>query len=267
MAVDIDIDIFNHSIADIVPVLDALRFPHVFATGYVPLRCAWNPGCPAEIFPRTPISKGPPVRRAAEKNYADAWRAIFPDEPVPAVVGAPSSSHFAVTGERIRMRTLEEWERMRRWVLETKLEDDVSAKIVEHMWHVMMHMPSVYCPPASDCYCNTLGHCNITCSTGSCEGRYRLPPQTDVPEHWPREGGGKDGWPVPGWNESKGVGTSPDKNEEKDEEKGEKGEKGHPEDTKVTDDGRKSIPVAVQGEWKPQAQEKEEGEARKESDQ
>lgn len=110
-----------------------------------------------------------------------------------------------------------------------------------------MQMPSVYCPPADKCYCNVFGHCNITCSLGNCEGRYFLPPQADVPQDWPNLGGGKDGWPVPGWNKGKGEPKTGDKKESV-EEKIENDKADH-------DDGKKKIPVAVQGEWKPEAQE------------
>ncbi|KAI5283703.1 hypothetical protein KEM54_001918 [Ascosphaera aggregata] len=176
---------------------------------------------------------------------------FFPDKPVPAVVGAPSSSQFAVTRDRIKKRGKNEYVRIRQWLIDTELEDDVSAKILEYVWH-------------EQCYCNIYNHCNLTCSLGNCDGRYILPPQTDVPEGWPDLGNGKDGWPVVGWNEPKGeerrAKAETDKQEEeevlkeKDEEKSVRKWKDgkNEEEEEQQDKTHYKITVEKQREWKPE---------------
>ncbi|KGM91642.1 uncharacterized protein PADG_12212 [Paracoccidioides brasiliensis Pb18] len=189
-------------IYDAVPIIQSLRLPHVFSAGYAPLRCAWIPGCPDELYPLNPIEKGPEDRRLTEAAYASAFETMLPNTPVPSVVGAPCSSQFAVTRDQVRKRSKLTYERIRLWAMETVLPDRISGRILEYMWHIIMQMPAVYCPPAAQCYCMTFGLCNLTCSRiTSCEKRYILPKVATVPNGWPEEGGGRNGWPVPGWNE------------------------------------------------------------------
>ncbi|KAK2742749.1 hypothetical protein FQN55_007690 [Onygenales sp. PD_40] len=128
---------------DSVPILTSLRLPHVYSVGYAPLRCAWVPGCPDEIHPLNPSltsltinpSEEVPDRLKAEAAYASAFQEIFPNARVPSVVGAPCSSQFAVTRERVRMRGRAEYERVRRWLVETELEDRVAGRVLEYLWH------------------------------------------------------------------------------------------------------------------------------------
>ncbi|PGH06543.1 hypothetical protein GX51_02368 [Blastomyces parvus] len=205
-----DIMIFMHSnryqwhnddpMYDAIPIIQSLRLDHVFKVGYAPLRCTWIPGCPAELHPLNPTDAGPENRQRSEAAYAAAFEKMLPNIPVPSVVGAPCSSQFAVTREQVRKRSKESYELIRRWVMETDLPDAVCGRVMEYMWHIIMQMPPVYCPPAAECYCMTFGLCNLTCnSVVRCENRYILPNISRVPEGWPEKGGGENGWPVPGW--------------------------------------------------------------------
>ncbi|KAG5294532.1 DUF3431 superfamily domain-containing protein [Histoplasma ohiense] len=207
-----DVMIFMHSnryqwhnddpIYDAVPIIQSLRLPHVYKVGYAPLRCTWIPGCPAELHPLNPTDTGPEDRQRSEVEYAAAFEKMLPNTPVPPVVGAPCSSQFAVTKNQVMKRSKESYELIRRWVMETDLPDAVCGRVMEYMWHIIMQMPPVYCPPAAECYCMTFGLCNLTCSSvAKCENRYILPTHSRIPEGWPEEGGGGNGWPSPGWNE------------------------------------------------------------------
>ncbi|EGC49602.1 conserved hypothetical protein [Histoplasma capsulatum var. duboisii H88] len=207
-----DVMIFVHSnryqwhnddpIYDAVPIIQSLRLPHVYKVGYAPLRCTWIPGCPAELHPLNPTDTGPEDRQRSEIEYAAAFEKMLPNMPVPPVVGAPCSSQFAVTRNQVMKRSKESYELIRRWVMETDLPDAVCGRVMEYMWHIIMQMPPVYCPPAAECYCMTFGLCNLTCSSvAKCENRYILPTHSRIPEGWPEEGGGENGWPSPGWNE------------------------------------------------------------------
>ncbi|EEH05874.1 conserved hypothetical protein [Histoplasma capsulatum G186AR] len=187
---------------DAVPIIQSLRLPHVYKVGYAPLRCTWIPGCPAELHPLNPTDTGPEDRQRSEVEYAAAFEKMLPNTPVPPVVGAPCSSQFAVTRNQVMKRSKESYELIRRWVMETDLPDAVCGRVMEYMWHIIMQMPPVYCPPAAECYCMTFGLCNLTCSSvAKCENRYILPTHSRIPEGWPEEGGGGNGWPAPGWNE------------------------------------------------------------------
>ncbi|KAI1954971.1 hypothetical protein LOZ12_000851 [Ophidiomyces ophidiicola] len=178
-----------------------LRLPYVQSVGYAPLRCTWVPGCPAELHPLDPSPDGVPARVAAERAYKSAFKALLPDMSVPGSVGATCSSQFAVTRERVRARRRSDYERMRRWLARTNLEDAISGRVMEYTWHIIMGMPPVYCPPAGECYCITFGVCKLNCTIARCKKRYILPTYAKIPDGWPDRGGGDNGWPMPGWND------------------------------------------------------------------
>lgn len=67
--------------------------------------------------------------------YKHAFEYLFPGMPVPEEVGASCCAQFAVTAEKIRERPKKDYERYRRWLLETKLTDDLSGRIMEYSWH------------------------------------------------------------------------------------------------------------------------------------
>lgn len=203
-----DVSIFIHSLRyqwhnedpmyDGVPVLKRLRLPHVQSRGYVALRCTWTMGCPAELHPTSP-TRGSDDRSQNEAAYGAVFALFFPDTPVPDTVGAHCSSQFAVSRDRIHSRPVLFYEKVRRWLLETDLEDQISGRIVEYMWHIIFGMEAVDCQHAGECFCETFGLCNLTCSESACEKRYRLPMFATIPKGWPEVGPGRDGWPERGW--------------------------------------------------------------------
>jgi hypothetical protein len=175
-------------------VLKSLQLPHVQKRGYVALRCSWTMGCPAELHPTKP-STGDDDRSQNERAYADVFKRFFPDQPVPDVVGAHCSSQFAVSRDRIREQPKAFYEKIRRWLLETQLEDQISGRVIEYMWHMIFGMPSVDCQDAGECFCQTFGLCDLKCDRGGCENRYHLPKYSTIPKGWPEVGPGTDGWP------------------------------------------------------------------------
>ncbi|KAM5478287.1 hypothetical protein McanCB56680_006537 [Microsporum canis] len=182
-------------------IISKLRLPAVVKTGYTPLRCTWIPGCPVELHPLKPVDEGPIVRQQTELAFATVFKTIFPGAEVPAEVGATCSSQFAATREQIMLRPKADYERIRRWLIETELPDDISGRIMEYMWHIIMQKKPVYCPPAGECYCFTFGLCDLKCTPARCEKQYVLPTYAAVPDGWPEKGGGENGWPKPGWNQ------------------------------------------------------------------
>lgn len=183
---------------DGVPVLKRLKLDHVQRRGYVALRCSWTMGCPAELHPLHP-SASKDDRSQNEAAYATAFRHLFPGDPVPEVVGAHCSSQFAVSRDRIHARPRVFYEKVRNWIEETELEDQISGRVVEYMWHIIFGMDAVDCMDAGECFCKTFGLCNLTCSRSECEKRYQLPRYATIPEGWPEVGPGTDGWPDKNW--------------------------------------------------------------------
>jgi hypothetical protein len=183
---------------DGVPVLRRLRLEHVKKRGYVSLRCTWEKGCPAELAPLHPFARNDD-RSRAEQAYAAVFRRLFPHDEVPSLIGAHCSSQFAVSRGRVRSRPKKQYERIRDWLLETDLNDQVSGRILEYMWHIIFRMQAIDCQDAGECFCQTFGLCNLTCDREKCKKRYWLPDYATMPEAWPDEGPGTNGWPERGW--------------------------------------------------------------------
>jgi hypothetical protein len=119
---------------------------------------------------------------------------MFPGEAVPEVVGAGCCSQFAVSASRVRERPLADYQRVRRWLIETSLPDNVSGRIMEYIWHLLFGMESVLCPGVEECYCRVFGKCGLprgSCEVGRCEGQWFLPGYPGgegLPEGWPERG-------------------------------------------------------------------------------
>lgn len=72
---------------------------------------------------------------SASWYYKEAFESLFPGEQVPEEVGAPCCAEFAVADRVIRQRPRSDYERYRRWLIETDLSDYVSGRILEYSWH------------------------------------------------------------------------------------------------------------------------------------
>ena len=119
------------------------------------LRCTLSPGCPDEIQPGRNDEE-----RKAERAFAGAWNYMFGNSSaVPDVIAEPCCAQFAVSRDRVRERKREEYIRYQQWLLETDLEDDVSGRVVEYMWHMFFGKDPVYCPDVFECYCRQFGWC------------------------------------------------------------------------------------------------------------
>lgn len=119
-------------------LLSRLRIAHVRNEGYVNLRCVWTLDCPAEIRPNYEAA----IVSAEDKSKAGAYhrkafQELFPGRPMPDIIGSSCCVQFAVTREKIRERPRSDYESYRRWLLETRLADDISGRILEYSWHSM----------------------------------------------------------------------------------------------------------------------------------
>lgn len=123
-----------------VESLNSLNVKFVQRNGYANLRCLHNPGCPDEIQPfREPMDES----RTTETVFAAAWREIFVNDDVPEVVGVACCAQFAVSRQQILKRTKVEYLRMHRWLMNTELDDEISGRVFEYLWHIIFGQESV----------------------------------------------------------------------------------------------------------------------------
>ncbi|KAL8921788.1 MAG: hypothetical protein Q9208_005545 [Pyrenodesmia sp. 3 TL-2023] len=131
---------------DNVDALRTLRIAFVQQNGYANLRCNWNPGC--ELPHRKNKHIKPEVWR---EIFAGASRSVFSlkekgvseDDYVPGEVGAACCAQFAVSKERVLQRPLSDYEGFRNWVIDTKMNDAMSGRVLEFLWHVIFGMDAV----------------------------------------------------------------------------------------------------------------------------
>ncbi|KAJ2897445.1 hypothetical protein MKZ38_004676 [Zalerion maritima] len=181
-------------------LLQRFNFTYLGEQGYVNLRCVWTLGCPAEIHPLEDagLLEFEEVSRTARKDYAGAFRELFPGQEVPSEVGVPCCSQFGVSRLSIMKRPREDYIRYRDWLLNTKLDDGVSGRVLEYSWHIIFGKNATHCPDAEECYCRVYGLCDMKgpCDETGCQGWYTLPQFANLPVGWPRMGwDGEDrGW-------------------------------------------------------------------------
>ena len=124
---------------DILPALQNLNPAYIHRVGYANLRCTWLLGCPAEIRPfedETPEGQPPKGDLFTTKEiFKRAFEQLMPDVPVPSKVGVSCCSQFAVTGETVRRRPVEDYIRYRQWLIETNFSDDLSGRVLEYAFH------------------------------------------------------------------------------------------------------------------------------------
>jgi hypothetical protein len=148
------------------------------------MRCAWALGCPAEV-----LLDDPQEDHETSKQFRTAFIELFPDRAaagdIPSVVAASCCAQFAITAAKLREKPRSEYERLRDWLINTPLKDDISGRVMEYSWHMFFGRPDVHCPDAKTCYCDVFGLCDLeNCSQGECEGRYSLPPYSNAPQDW-----------------------------------------------------------------------------------
>lgn len=164
---------------DNVRVLSRLQLSYVEKEGYVNLRCAWRPGCPSETRPfeaaTGPLSDERGLRTGP--FFAGAFKELLPDLVVPDEVGVACCAQFALSRERILRRPKDEYQRLRQWLYDTDLQDRISGRIFEYLWHskIILHLVSVSLSVFCDLRCH---------EQGACES-HPFPKYSTLPEGWP----------------------------------------------------------------------------------
>ncbi|MCJ1372349.1 hypothetical protein MMC20_003573 [Loxospora ochrophaea] len=163
---------FNDTTHSNVDAVRALRLPYVQEQGYVNLRCGPIPGCTGGIHPATTTADlndnnssnmttpDPfPPQTTISLAIRDAWQYIFPSTPLPDDLAVACCAQFAVTREQVHARGRDVYERFFEWVRETELDDSVSGRAAEYLWHVLFGKENVHCPAQEICYCEVYGRC------------------------------------------------------------------------------------------------------------
>lgn len=71
--------------------------------------------------------------------------------PVPTEVATPCCGQFAVARWQVLKREKSEYERYRKWLMETELEDAESGRVFEYMWHIIFGRDAVFCEQYETC--------------------------------------------------------------------------------------------------------------------
>jgi len=162
-----DISIFTHAHRwawhnndlldkDMAMIIRHLNPDRVIREGYMNLRCHWYPGCPGWLKTHAKEKDG---EKEEELLVAAAWKELFPTEQMPDVLAQPCCSQFALSRERIRVLPRREYERLRQWLLNTKLRDSMSGRIFEYVWQWIWAGKSALCPSMHECYCDGFSAC------------------------------------------------------------------------------------------------------------
>jgi len=160
---------------DNVVAMRSLQLKYVKKKGFVNLRCNWNPGCTKigrsnshitkeiwyDIFDHTstPIynsgtngSAALPAFSKVEDREKDLYMGAMN-------IWTTCCAQFAVSREQIYKRPLEDYVRIRQWIIDTEQTDAQSGRVMEFLWHVIFGKPGVFCPDQDICYCDVYGRC------------------------------------------------------------------------------------------------------------
>ena len=84
--------------------------------------------------------------------------------PAGGVIATPSGGEFVVADWAVRKRRKEEYEALRRFVIEesqaTALDDQMVREMFDTIWHVIFGLPAVYCEDEYTCACERFGRCS-----------------------------------------------------------------------------------------------------------
>jgi hypothetical protein len=173
-------------------MLRSLQIPYLLSQGYSNLRCVWTLGCPSELKPSNVPQEMPADLKAAKTTeiaYPAAFKALFPGEDLPEVIGVACCAQLAVTRQKVLERPISDYHRYRNWIMQTSLDDHISGRVLEYSWHLIFGKKAVHCPNAKECYCKTYGLCDLECNEeGKCGERWPYPPFSTLPTGWPTNG-------------------------------------------------------------------------------
>lgn len=155
--------------------LSSLNLAFVQKEGYVNLRCAWKPGCLASHRKNAHITEEiwqymfwnssfqtqsqNPDTGETDSTDTHSLENNYENPPFPGEIGAPCCAQFAVSRTQVLRRRKEEYERYRKWIIETELSDAKSGRTMEFLWHIIFGKEAIFCPDPDLCYCEAYGRC------------------------------------------------------------------------------------------------------------
>ena len=142
--------------SDMATAVRRLNADYVRRQGYMNLRCHMQPGCSDNL--RLDATKKD-VHKPEVLIFRKVWDQLHPGQPLPKTLSAPCCAQFAVSGDRIRSISRDQYRAWRTWLLETELESGVSGRVWEYMWHYIFTGKSDLCPTTHACYCGGFGVC------------------------------------------------------------------------------------------------------------
>lgn len=146
-------DLLDSDSSKMVKYLNSGR---VIREGYMNMRCHLDPGCPAHIHPATDSED---INVPEATIIGHAWQELFPGRPVPDVLSQPCCAQLAVSRERIRALSKEQYSFFRDWLLASQLEDRLTGRVFEYIWQYIWTGEYEFCPDEYVCYCDGYGVC------------------------------------------------------------------------------------------------------------
>jgi Protein of unknown function (DUF3431) len=136
----------------------SLQLKFVKQNGYVNLRCNWNPGCTeignsnihvtGEIWQQIFGNTSTPIYNT-ETNGPAALHGVSSIENqekglyVMMNISTPCCAQFAVSREQIYARPLQDYVKIRQWLIDTEKDDAHSGRVMEYLWHIIFGRKSV----------------------------------------------------------------------------------------------------------------------------
>jgi hypothetical protein len=146
---------------DAAQMIRAMRDDHIAREGYFNVRCEHNPGCPNWLHLDRPEVDFDKVFKPEERIYTvQIWKDLWGSTArVPQTLSQPCCAQFAVTRERIRLNPLTTYIHVRDWILNVRLSDHDSGRVMEYTWQYLFTRLYENCPPVNKCACSGYGMC------------------------------------------------------------------------------------------------------------
>ncbi|GAM85486.1 hypothetical protein ANO11243_034930 [Dothideomycetidae sp. 11243] len=136
---------------DAVEVIRRLDSEHVMREGYVNLNCARWEDC------HTLYKYG--FKPLFGDALFDLYARTFPGRETPWMITAPCCGQFAVSRDRIKAASREQYVSFRDWILQSELSDYESGRVWEYFWHILFTGLETRCPDGWACLCRVYGIC------------------------------------------------------------------------------------------------------------
>ena len=135
---------------DTAMLIKNLNPQRVMREGYMNLNCGnWEAGqCTAQMRPAEGLPFG---------HHKDAWQALFPEYPIPAVLAQFCCAQFAVSRDRVQQIPLATFRRWRQLLIDSDFPD--LGFFFEYLWQFIFKGEHVYCPASHQCFCDGFGIC------------------------------------------------------------------------------------------------------------